>query len=76
MKEELADRKLKAQLDFFKIYSVFVIGLVTGNVNLLNTYLEKGLQSTYILLWTGGFFLIIVFLLFARPIIKINNLIK
>jgi len=76
MTTELTDRKLKAQLDFFKIYSVFVIGLVTGCVNLFNSYLEKGWQSTLILLCVGGLSLSVSFSMFIIAIYKIKNLIK
>ncbi len=73
---ELADRKLKAKLDFFKIYSVFVIGLVTGNVNLLNSYLEKDKLSSLVLLIFGILVLIIFFIAFLQSIVKIESLIK
>ena len=76
MKEEIIERKLKAQLDYFKIYAVFIIGLTTGNVNLIKNFLEKELQSTFVMLCIGSFMFIVICIMFIQSIITINKLTK
>ena len=35
MKEQYIDRKLKAELELFKMYSVFLIAIITGFTSIL-----------------------------------------
>ena len=53
MKEEQVERRLKAELDFFKVYAVFIIGLVTGDVNQFNTFIRTGDIHSLIILIAG-----------------------
>lgn len=76
MKEEVTERKLKAELDFFKVYAVFIIGLVTGNVNLLNRYFEKGTPLALVLFTAGILILMVVFVMLLRSLFKIDALTK
>ena len=74
--DEQIDRKLKAELDFFKVYAVFIIGLITGNVNLFDNFIEANALHTLIILVTGIAFLIFVAMMFVRSFFKIIKLTK
>ena len=74
MKEEEIERKLKAELDFFKVYAVFIIGLITGNVNLFNNFIAINEKHTFILLSTGAVFMIFMFGMILRSFYKIKKL--
>ena len=41
MNKDIIDRKLKAEINFFNIYAVFIIGLATANYKLYSDYLTN-----------------------------------
>ena len=76
MKEEQVERRLKAELDFFKVYAVFVIGLATGEVNLLLR--EDVIDSLLIkvLFATGLVLLFVAFSFLIRSYFRIRKITK
>ena len=68
MKEQQIERALKAELDFFKMYVVFVIGLATGDVNLLLRDDVNNSLLIKVLFATGSLLLFVAFLFFIRVI--------
>ena len=69
MKEEQIERRLKIELDFLKVYAVFIIGLVTGNVNLLLSYFREEEKITLVL-FLVGFIALLIFIVLAVRTIK------
>ena len=76
MNENAAERKLKAELDFFKVYAVFIIGLVTGDVNLFLKFMDEATAHILILLLFGMCVLLVVLFFFMKSFNTINKLTK
>lgn len=74
--KDTLERKLRAELDFFKIYAIFVIGLVTGNINLINDYAINQNRLSLILLIIGLITMIIILITLIQTYKKIKDLIK
>ena len=75
MDKEIIDKKLKAQIDLFKIYSVFLIGLISGITGiLLQNELNNNIFVTLLII--GFIFFIIVVIIFIRTLFIIYKLIN
>ena len=76
MDKETIKIKLKAELVLFQIYSLFLIGLITGITGLLlkeNFYNDKIILT---LIYLGCVFLIIVLISFFKSLYQIKKLTK
>ena len=76
MDESTLERKLKAELDFYKVYAVFIIGLVTGDINLLLKYMNEPSQNMLLLLSLGISVLLVVFFFFMKSFSLLKNSLK
>ena len=75
MNKEIIERKLRTEIELFKIYSFFLIGLITGISTIVigKTYTDK---YVFNLLVIGAIFLFVVFFAFFRSHIRIIKLTK
>lgn len=76
MKEQQIERKFKAELDFFKVYAVFIIGLATGDVNLLLRENVNNSLLIQVLFTAGSVLLIVAFFFLLRSYFRIRELTK
>ena len=76
MNKDIIDRKLKAEINFFNIYAVFFIGLITGNLNLLLKYVYSEKPIILYLFITGIILLVYTFVLLIKTYFSIKNLTK
>jgi len=76
MNKDIIDRKLKAEINFFNIYAVFFIGLITGDLNLLLKYVYSEKPIILYLLIIGIILLIYTFVLLIKTYYSIKNLTK
>jgi len=67
--------RLKAEIELFKIYAIFLIGLITGISTIL---LKREFDNTIamLLLLIGGLFLFGVVIVFIQSYFTIKKLIK
>jgi len=76
MNKDVIDRKVKVELDFFKIYAIFVIGLVTGDVNLFLKYVSDKSNIILLLLMSGILVLILIFAFLIRSFLQLTKFTK
>lgn len=76
MNKEIIERKLKAEIELFKIYSLFIIGLITGISSLLLKDKFYDNNIVLILLIIGFVFLIAVTIIFIKYLHQIKILTK
>lgn len=75
MNKEIIEKKLKTELELFKIYSFFLIGLITGISTIIigKTYTDK--YVLYLLI-SGTLILVVIFFAFFRSYFRIIKLTK
>lgn len=76
MDKEIIDKQIKNEIDLFKVYAFFLVGLITGNTNLVIRYIEKNEIFILNLLLIGIVFLLIVVIIFVISLIRIKKLTK
>ena len=74
MNEQKIDRKLKTEIEFFKMFIILIMGLVAGNINLLSKYIDNKSNIFLFLLILGIIFLIIISIFTLKSIITIKKL--
>ena len=75
-REAAVERKLKAELDFIKIYAAFIIGLAAGCTNLFFKFLVSGNEYVFGIFICGICVLITLFIFFIKSFYTINKLTK
>ena len=76
MDKEILKELIKNQIEFLKIYSAFIIGLITGISGILITTIFLYNKIALILLIIGFIFVVYFGLLFITSFVKINTLTK
>ena len=74
MDKDIIDKKLKAEINFFNIYAVFIVGLVTGNYTIYLDYLLNKSELFLNLFYIGIFSLIVTFTFSIKTTNNENNL--
>ena len=76
MNTEFVKESLKTEIELFKIYSVFVIALVSaiGGILLKDDLNNNDIEITLLII--GSIFLFSVSIIFLRSILKIKKLVK
>ena len=73
--KEILKKDIEIELELFKIYSLFLVGLITGVAGLLLKN-DNGNPFTKGLLFIGIFFLLSMGIIFLRSFFKIRKLRK
>ena len=76
MDKEIIDKRIKNEIELIKMYSFFLIGLITGVVNFVIRYIEKDEKFILNLLIIGFAFLSLVIYMFVSSFIRIKKLTK
>ena len=76
MNKDTIERKLKAELIFFQMYIILLIGLVTGNINFLLKYADKSDILILRILIAGFIAFLIVVIMIIKSYISIKKLTK
>lgn len=76
MNKETIEKLLKIKIDLFKIYSFFLVGLITGVIGFLLKYIRDNESVILTLLIIGSVVLIVVAYVFSKTYLKIIKLIK
>ncbi len=76
MNKEINQEKIKIRIEIFRIYSFFLIGLITGITSLLlrNNFYKNIIELN--LLIVGVIFFIIVIYLFFKSLSNLNKILK
>lgn len=75
MDKEIIERKLKTEIDLFKIYSFFLFGIITGISTIIigKTYTDKYVLYLLIIAFTSLFVVSFTFFRSHIRIIKFTN---
>lgn len=76
MDKDIVKEILKNQIDLLKIYSAFIIGLITGIVNFMVKYVENHNKLSLYLIIIGLIFFTFVVIAFIYSFITIIKLTK
>jgi len=76
MDKEIIDKQIKNEIELFKVYAFFLVGLITAIINFVIRYIEKNEKFILILLEVGSVFLILVSFFIIVSYIKIIKLTK
>ena len=74
--KEKIERKIKIELELFKMYCFFLIGLVTGIYSILISEIYNTNQVAFVILIIGIVFFLVVTILLVNSYIKLNKLKK
>jgi len=76
MDKETVDKKLKHEIEMFKVYTIFIIVIGTGNISLLlkSGFLQNKIE--YFILISGVFIFLIFVVAFVQSFFKIKQLFK
>lgn len=76
MDKDKIERKVKIEIEFFRIFSIFIIGLVSGLYGIVFSGIYRINQFSYYALITGTIFLLFFAFLAVYSYIKLNKLKK
>jgi|AntAceMinimDraft_17_1070374.scaffolds.fasta_scaffold04996_5 hypothetical protein len=76
MDKEIIKEELKTEVELFKIYTLILIGLVTGNVSLSFKIISEKEIFVSILLIVGIIALLSIFVIFVRSYFRIIKNVK
>jgi len=76
MDKDKIERKVKIEIEFFRIYSFFIFGLVTGIYGIFINGIYKWNYNAFLLLIIGVIFLIFFCIMFLNSYFKLKKLWK